>query len=97
MTDRDRVLKLLRARGETGVTPLDWARTPTADGGKPMLRLAARVQELRVLGYGIRTERLKSGVAKYVLDDADDPHDHLFQMPAEPHKPAGPYDLDDAA
>lgn len=64
MTDKDRVLKALQYGV---VSPLFFSQTPTLDGGKPILRVAARVKELRIEGYEISTERASNGTARYRL------------------------------
>lgn len=67
MTDRERVLALLERRGPAGVTPVDFAAPHVADGAKPIMRVAARVLELRELGHRIVTKRA-GPVARYVLE-----------------------------
>ena len=66
MTQKQRVLRMLNQRGGLGVTPVDFQGPDVIDGGKPILRLAARVGDLRDDGYVIRTFK-KGQVAKYVL------------------------------
>jgi hypothetical protein len=55
MTQKERVLKSLRASGEHGITQADWSGAfgPTPDGGPPITRLAARVLDLKQDGYQI--------------------------------------------
>lgn len=71
ITDEERVIRLLRARGEQGVTMTEFLAPHVVDGGKPITRMAARVGDLRhKRGHEIRTESVKSGealVARYVL------------------------------
>ena len=66
MTQKERILRMLNQRGGLGVTPVDFQGPDVIDGGKPILRLAARVGDLRDDGYVIRTFK-KGQVAKYVL------------------------------
>lgn len=65
MTDKQRVHRLLIARGDLGVSPVDF-QSPTIDGGKPIMRVAARIKELRDDGEPITTE-LVNRVALYRL------------------------------
>lgn len=65
-SQKARVLDLLRERGPAGISALDFIRQPTADGGKPVLRLAARLWDLRMDGHEIRSIS-RSTVERYVL------------------------------
>jgi hypothetical protein len=49
----DRVLELMRQRGEFGVTQVDFLLPDVADGGPPITRLGARVQDLEEQGHVI--------------------------------------------
>lgn len=64
MTQRDRIRDAL-ARGP--VSPIDFLRHPTVDGGPPILRVAARVHELRQDGHQITETRAHDGTAVYHL------------------------------
>ena len=66
MTQNERVLKLLRARAGEGVNTTD-LMAPDADGGKPILRLAARIDDLRRRGHGFEVRRRSNGTTTYVL------------------------------
>lgn len=55
-TQNERVLRALRRQGRFGITPIDFVRTPTIDGHPPILRLAARIGELRAEGHRISTD-----------------------------------------
>ena len=68
MTQTDRVLKLLRQRGEEGLNTVD-LMAPAVDGGKPILRLAARIFDLQQQGYRIRSERRINSTHSYFLVD----------------------------
>lgn len=72
MTQRDRIRDALH-RGP--VSPIDFLRHPTVDGGPPILRVAARVHELRQDGHQITETRAQDGTAVYTL--------------AAPHIPGG--------
>lgn len=73
MSQRSRVLALLEARGPRGVTPIDFAAPNIADDGKPIMRVAARIGELREDGLEIVTLAGPSGVARYVLIETATP------------------------
>lgn len=66
MTQTERVLELLRARGDRGLTALE-----ALESGAGM-RLAARIADLKAAGNRIKVETIttKNGarVAKYVLE-----------------------------
>ena len=47
MTQTERVLAALEHAGQGGLTQVDFLRFPTFDGGPPITRLAARIEELR--------------------------------------------------
>jgi hypothetical protein len=53
LSQRDRVLNALRARGGRGVTPVDFLAPGVCDCGPPVTRFAARVNELRSAGHVI--------------------------------------------
>lgn len=55
MTQKERVLKSLRATGTKGITQADWSGAfgPTPDNGPPITRLAARVLELKQDGFRV--------------------------------------------
>lgn len=64
MTQKERILKALRAAGERGVTTVDMVNGSL---GEPILRGAARIEELRDEGFAIKTLKLKNRTARYVL------------------------------
>lgn len=94
MSDKTRVLAQLR-RGP--VTPVDF-QAPAVDGGKPILRVAARIGELRAEGHDITTVATKP-VAKYVLKtDAEaqpKPIGFAEALAALDVPAASPYDIDE--
>lgn len=65
-TDIVRVLRAL-ARYQRGITPIDFSAPHVIDGGKPMMRLGARICDLRNAGAPIRTDREPNRVARYRL------------------------------
>jgi len=64
MTQKERILKALRAAGERGVTTVEMVNGSL---GEPILRGAARIEELRDEGFAIKTLKLKNRTARYVL------------------------------
>ncbi len=66
VTDKERIRNWLLLNGST--TPLDWQGPRTVDGGKPILRVAARIAELRAEGMPIET-KARRPVALYVLPE----------------------------
>jgi hypothetical protein len=64
MTQKERILKALRIAGERGVTTVDMVNGSL---GEPILRGAARIEELRDEGFAIKTVKLKNRTARYVL------------------------------
>lgn len=68
LTQNQRVLKLLQERRERGVTQADFL--PPAVQGRPVARLAARVQDLRNNGHDIVTVRRPGQYAVYRLVEA---------------------------
>jgi hypothetical protein len=69
MTQRERVERLLKERGPLGITQADFDG-PTVDGGLPIRRLAARVEELRRAGWTIKSLKDPSKFSRYVLVSA---------------------------
>lgn len=67
LSQKARVLGLLRERGDRGITAADFLLPDVVDGGKPIARLAARVDELRSRGLTIVTEGRRAGFSIYVL------------------------------
>jgi hypothetical protein len=64
----ERVLELARKRGRHGVHCSDFAVAgKTADGGKPILRLAARIDELRLRGHWFNTRKRRDRTVDYIL------------------------------
>lgn len=65
MTQKERILDLLRIAGTEGVGVWD-ALAPVDEGGAGCYRLAARIADLRGEGHDIVT-RTVNGHARYVL------------------------------
>jgi hypothetical protein len=82
MTQAQRILRALE-RGP--VVSTDFIRP--SDGGDPVLRVAARVNDLIAQGHRITSRRLSNGTAEYTLhtQPVDDWRDLL---PDEPQKEA---------
>lgn len=67
MTQVDRVLAALSRAGARGITAVDFAAPNVCDGGKPIMRVAARVKELRDAGFQIETDGERDSCAIYRL------------------------------
>lgn len=65
VTDKERIRRRLLENGST--TPVEW-QAPAIDGGKPILRVAARIMDLRADGMDIKTAARRP-VALYVLPE----------------------------
>ncbi len=63
----ERVLEALRHVGGKGLTQVDYLRYPTIDGGPPITRVAARIEELRGLGYCIESGERRDKCVVYRL------------------------------
>lgn len=59
--------RILRALESGPVSPIDFAAPNVMDGGKPIMRVAARVQDLRGRGHDISTRTASNGTAVYTL------------------------------
>jgi len=59
---RERVLEAIKNAGDTGIYTWQFFQF-----SPPILRPASRIDELRKLGYHIRTIRVKQGNFKYVF------------------------------
>lgn len=68
MTQTDRVLAALSAAGATGITQVDFTLPNVVDGGKPILRVGARIHELREAGFNIQNHGTRNQCAVYVLN-----------------------------
>lgn len=91
----DRVLDQLR-RGTT--CQVDWYAPHVVDGGKPITRLAARINELREQGHRIMVVGRKHKCAVYeLMPPAPVEVAPVLFDPALGSVPAGPYDDIDVA
>lgn len=63
----ERVLALARKRGRAGVHSSDFDAGRVVDGGKPIRRLAARIDELKTRGHWFTTRRNRDRTTTYVL------------------------------
>lgn len=67
-TQSIRVLKAARSAGRRGITAVDFALPNVCDGGKPITRLAARINELQEIGFRFRDGGRRQKCKIYVLD-----------------------------
>ena len=72
-TQRERVLAALRRAGERGLTQVDWLLHDVIDGGPPIVRLPARVDELRQAGHHIEHAGRRNRCVIYRLADLPAP------------------------
>jgi hypothetical protein len=110
----ERVLELARRRGRGGVHSSDFdVAGETADGGPPIRRLAARIDELKRQGHWFTTRKRRDRTAEYVLvrdaaavelalREASEPRpdpepERLFDPPPAPAREAALFDWEDAA
>ena len=84
MTQNDRVLALLRQRGDQGLNTVD-LMAPAVDGGKPILRLAARIFDLQQQGHRIRSVRRSNATVSYFL--VEEPREAAQEPAGEPSEP----------
>jgi hypothetical protein len=66
MTQKQRILDALKNAGGRGVSTTDFLAPDVCDGGKPILRVAARILDLKNEGHTIDCQT-EAGVAVYVL------------------------------
>lgn len=81
-TQTRRVLRALERNPERGVTAVDFQLPDVIDGGKPITRLAARVQDLQDAGYRITAGERRQKCVVYRLVPAG--------AASELDKPGGP-------
>ena len=92
MTQCDRVLAALYRHPDRGISQVDFLRYPTIDGGPPITRLAARVNELRDQGHlivdaGIREKCKVYCLARELVEAASDPVPGRDKRVVEPVPP----------
>jgi hypothetical protein len=104
LTQNARILARLQHCGCT--SQHEWL-APVVDGGSQVYRLPSRIDELRNLGYEIKTTRRPGRVALYTLVTTPVPKSAgvdtvsnadtvptLLEVPAEQPRPASPYEVD---
>lgn len=67
MVQRKRVLRALQQAGDHGICSVDFAAPQVIDGGPPIMRVAARIEELRSEGFIIGDAGQRHGTRVYVL------------------------------
>ena len=67
-SQKQRVLDALEKAGGKGVTENAFLGPDTADGGVPIQKFTARVNELRNSGHDIRTRRTRAGTVYYLAN-----------------------------
>jgi hypothetical protein len=97
-TQNARLLAALRDRGPEGITQLDFDGYSAAvfDGGKPIRRLASRINDLRNDGYEITSRALPNRIAVYVLKGSAPEGMRLRAVPEpepEPERTASLFDV----
>jgi len=70
MTQTERVLAALKAVGPRGITAYDFAVAPP-DGGRRIMRLGARILELKEASHRIETAGRRDGHVVYVLSGVE--------------------------
>lgn len=78
-TQRLRVLTALRTAGRVGITQGDFLLPDVSDGGDPITRIAARIDELRDQGVAIDKAGRRGKFDIYCLVDASN-------LPATPER-----------
>lgn len=68
LTDKQRILRFALERGDQGFTAVDFQLPHVADGGKPILRVAARVKDLRDEGFVFHDGGTRNRCKVYILD-----------------------------
>jgi hypothetical protein len=107
-TQRDRVIEALRRAGDHGITAVDFLLPNVIDGGPPIVRLPARIDELRADGHHIEhAGRRRNRCVVYVLTTlpaptigplaGDDDPTALFGTAVGAAPPRSPYDCREAA
>lgn len=79
----DRVLNALRKAGSRGITAVDFQLPDVIDGGPPIMRVAARVMDLRRQGHTIISAGTRQKCRRYELVAVPAPADLAYQAAAE--------------
>ena len=101
MTQKERVLRSLKAAGSRGITQADWtgAYGPTPDGGPPITRVAARVLDLSQDGHVIAKGAIRDLCRVYKIEPSApicSPIIPITLISKERHVPS-PYEYEAAA
>lgn len=84
LSQRDRVDRALRRAGSEGLPATAFMLPEVIDEGRPIMRLASRIAELRAEGLSIETRRPRgSKVVRYYLVA-----ERITSAPVEPAEPA---------
>jgi hypothetical protein len=106
---RERVLRALRSAGDHGITQVDFLVPGTVDGGRPIVRLPARIDELRGGGHHIEHAGRRNRCVVYILAAPpaqaapaqelvdDDEQAALFSAADGAARPRSPYECREAA
>ncbi len=79
----ERVLNALRKAGPRGITAVDFALPDVIDGGPPIMRVAARVMDLRRQGHTIIASGRRQKCQAYELVVPAPPADLAYAAAAE--------------
>lgn len=85
LSEKDRILRLARERGERGFTAVDFLAPHVVDGGKPITRTAARVLDLKREGFTFRSGGRRNRCKVYILDGASGESVSAGSEPSPPH------------
>ena len=100
MTQKERVLKSLKAAGARGITQVDWTGSSgTPDGGPPITRVAARILDLSQDGHTIVKGSIRDKCRVYKLEPSQPlnaPIIPITLLHDERHIPS-PYEYEAAA
>lgn len=70
LSQKDRILRLARQRGEQGICQVDFLPPDVADGREPIVRLAARIGELELDGFTFARGGRRKKCQVYILTGA---------------------------
>lgn len=83
VSQTERVLDALRKAGPRGITAVDFALPDVIDGGPPIMRVAARVMDLRRQGHTIIASGRRQKCQAYELVVPAPPADLAYAAAAE--------------
>lgn len=78
MTQKDRILAALYRAGKFGISQIDFDLPDVIDGGTPIKRVAARIEELRDQGFAIRSGERRAKCVVYRIESGG----HQNERPA---------------